>query len=195
MAARKGDLRETLRARRRALEPAVARSEAMAAAELVRGLVEALAPPALASYQAIRGELALDPLHAWWWRLGHALLLPRVRAPGDLAWHAVRGDGELVLGAFGLREPRPDAAEAPLPAGAVVVVPGVGFGVDGRRLGQGGGFYDRVLARPGLRTIGVGYACQRCDDLPVEAHDRGVDWLILGGRLLRQPASGSGGGA
>lgn len=62
----------------------------------------------------------------------------------------------------------------------VVVVPGVGFTQDGRRLGQGGGHYDRFLPR--LRAdcvvIGVCFAEQLVDDLPTEPHDRSVDVVV-----------------
>lgn len=62
----------------------------------------------------------------------------------------------------------------------VVVVPGLGFTVDGRRLGQGGGHYDRFLPRlaPTARTIGVGFAEQLVDELPTEVHDRRVDDVV-----------------
>jgi len=55
----------------------------------------------------------------------------------------------------------------------VVVVPGLAFTVDGRRLGQGGGHYDRFLPRlrPGCVTVGAAFAEQLVDDLPTEPHD------------------------
>jgi len=62
----------------------------------------------------------------------------------------------------------------------VVVVPGLGFTVDGRRLGQGGGHYDRFLPRlrPRCITIGVAFAEQLLVDLPTEPHDARVDHVI-----------------
>ena len=58
----------------------------------------------------------------------------------------------------------------------VVVVPGLAFTPDGRRLGQGGGHYDRFLRqlRPGCLTIGAAFAEQIVDDLPHEDHDERV---------------------
>ena len=55
----------------------------------------------------------------------------------------------------------------------VVVVPGLAFTVDGRRLGQGGGHFDRFLPRlrAGCVTIGAAFAEQIVDDLPTEPHD------------------------
>ena len=59
----------------------------------------------------------------------------------------------------------------------VVVVPGLGFTADGRRLGQGGGHYDRFLPRlhPECLTIGACFAEQLVDDIPTEPHDARVD--------------------
>ena len=72
----------------------------------------------------------------------------------------------------------------------VVVVPGVAFTADGRRLGQGGGHYDRFL--PGVRSgcvrVGVAFAEQLVDDLPTEDHDARVDVVVTDDRPPRAPA-------
>jgi 5-formyltetrahydrofolate cyclo-ligase len=66
---------------------------------------------------------------------------------------------------------------SPMPADPrsldVVIVPGLAFTRAGDRLGQGGGWYDRFLGevRDGCTTIGVGFAVQVVDELPVEEHD------------------------
>jgi 5-formyltetrahydrofolate cyclo-ligase len=55
----------------------------------------------------------------------------------------------------------------------VVVVPGLAFTLDGHRLGQGGGHFDRFLPRlrPDCLTIGVCYHEQLVADIPMAAHD------------------------
>jgi 5-formyltetrahydrofolate cyclo-ligase len=62
----------------------------------------------------------------------------------------------------------------------VVVVPGLAFTADGRRLGQGGGHYDRFLPR--LRadciTVGAAFAEQLVDDLPTDPHDVRLDLVV-----------------
>ena len=59
----------------------------------------------------------------------------------------------------------------------VVVVPGLAFTADGRRLGQGGGHYDRFLPRlrPDCLTIGACFAEQLVESIPTEDHDATVD--------------------
>src|SRR5215208_2600982 len=62
----------------------------------------------------------------------------------------------------------------------VVVVPGLAFTADGRRLGQGGGHYDRFLPRlrPSCVTVGAAFAEQLVEDLPTESHDARVSLVV-----------------
>jgi 5-formyltetrahydrofolate cyclo-ligase len=62
----------------------------------------------------------------------------------------------------------------------VVIVPGLAFTPDGRRCGQGGGWYDRFLAelRDDCTTIGVCFAPQVVADLPTEPHDVVLDAVV-----------------
>ena len=56
---------------------------------------------------------------------------------------------------------------------SVWIVPGLAFTCDGRRIGYGGGWYDRFLsaASQGALKLGVAYSFQLVDSLPVEPHD------------------------
>jgi 5-formyltetrahydrofolate cyclo-ligase len=63
----------------------------------------------------------------------------------------------------------------------VVVVPGLGFGVDGGRVGRGGGFYDRYLGRGdagGAVRVGVCFGVQVAESVPMAGHDARVDWVV-----------------
>lgn len=62
----------------------------------------------------------------------------------------------------------------------VAVVPGLAYTADGRRLGQGGGHFDRFLPRlrPDCVTVGVAFAEQLLDDLPTEPHDARVHHVV-----------------
>lgn len=185
-AATKEELRRRFRAARRALDPATRAAATAAACAALDALIARLRPPALASYAALGGELDLDALHRRRWADGATVWLPRVHGE-TLTWHELGSAAGLEDGAFGIREPGDAVPAGVLPPGALVLVPGVAFAADGHRLGQGRGFYDRALA--GLRAIsvGVGFACQRCDGLPHEAHDHPLDGVLLDGELLRAP--------
>lgn len=68
----------------------------------------------------------------------------------------------------------------------VLVVPGLAFDASGRRLGRGGGFYDRFLAarsRDAL-VIGVGFDVQLVEEVPAEPHDAGVDAVLTDHRFV-----------
>lgn len=92
---------------------------------------------------------------------------------------------ELVVGKWKILEPpreRWGEAGREISAGEIdfVVVPGVGFGRDGARMGNGQGYYDRLLGsvRPDCPLVGLCYECQLFDDLVVDAHDVFMDKVV-----------------
>lgn len=101
----------------------------------------------------------------------------RVAAPRwtgtDYELAVVTGLDGLVAGPHGILEPPSEEATVPAREPAVWLVPGLAFTRDGRRVGYGGGWYDRLLAAADPRSVklGVGYDFQILDDLPVESHD------------------------
>ena len=64
----------------------------------------------------------------------------------------------------------------------VLLVPMLAFDRKGYRLGYGGGFYDRTLAKlralKKVTAIGVAYAGQEIDAVPHDAHDQPLDWIM-----------------
>jgi len=110
---------------------------------------------------------------------GKSYGFPKVNGE-TLKFYLVRSKEELVDGPWGLTEPDPASAEAAsLDAFQGLCVPGVVFDREGRRLGRGKGFYDRVLAGYAGKKIGVGYSVQVSDEpLPQEPHDVRMDWIV-----------------
>lgn len=144
----------------------------------VERLPEFRAARTVAVFAALPDEPATDEVLARW-ASTRRVVLPRVE--GDaMRFYACRPDA-LVFGAFGILEPQ---GERPCPAGEIDlgVCPGVAFTADGRRLGRGRGYYDRYLGDPAFRgfRVGVCYAHQLVDDLPVEPHDVRMDRVITG---------------
>ncbi len=88
---------------------------------------------------------------------------------------------ELAPGAFGVWEPLP-ALRRPVAAGRIdlALIPGLAFDREGYRLGHGLGFFDRWLERlpRTTPTVGLSYACQLFDCLPMAAHDRAVTQVL-----------------
>lgn len=116
---------------------------------------------------------------------GHAIALPRFAAR-DAAMEFARhsdpfGESDLEDGPYGLRQPS-GAADVMTPD--IVFVPLLGFTADGRRLGQGGGHYDRWLAaHPGTVAIGLAWDSQLVADLPHERHDHPLAAVVTPTRL------------
>jgi 5-formyltetrahydrofolate cyclo-ligase len=92
--------------------------------------------------------------------------------------------GEIVLGQFGIREPKSCCAEMDLRRLDLILVPGVAFDLSGRRLGRGRGFYDRLLVEtPGLKC-GVAFEEQIAGEAPAGAHDQRMDFILTPARCV-----------
>jgi len=59
-----------------------------------------------------------------------------------------------------------------------LLVPGVGFDLNGARLGRGKGYYDRYLEDKEIMTVGVAWSEQIIEKIPVEQHDCHMDFII-----------------
>lgn len=125
-----------------------------------------------------------------------------VAQAGDrtLAWPVVVGRGralalreavDLRPGPFGILEPGPAAPPVAAADVDLVVVPGVAFDSAGRRLGQGGGYYDRTLAGLRAARVGVCFHGQVVDTVPSDAHDLGMDWVVTERGVWVAPAGAS----
>ena len=102
--------------------------------------------------------------------------LPKVIAPGEMEFIQVIDRLTLRKGPFNILEPEEGAKADSLD---YIVCPGLAFTMKGERLGQGGGFYDRVLLRfPNARVLGVSFSCQIFENLPTENHDRKMDIVL-----------------
>ncbi len=98
---------------------------------------------------------------------------------------------ELRDGTFGILEPTKGMPLADLSAIDFVIVPGRAFDSDGRRLGRGKGYYDGFLSRlkpfgaGGPMKLGVAFACQLADAVPVEPRDVNMDAIATEHRVIR----------
>ena len=100
----------------------------------------------------------------------------------DLVIRAFQGVDELTAGPLSsIPEPVAGSEEVTLEQVDLVVVPGVGFDRTGGRLGRGKGFYDRLFATAKGKCpfkVGVGYDCQVVEEVPRDAHDQTMDYVI-----------------
>jgi 5-formyltetrahydrofolate cyclo-ligase len=140
----------------------------------------------LAAFAPRADELDIEPLLIESCRSGRSLYLPRWSAEkGTYHFAHVRNwDGDLVAGAFGLREPAASCPGLDNKQLDLVLVPGLGFGLGGQRLGRGKGFYDRLLPQVSGALCGVGFDWQVLPVVPVELHDQRLDYIVTPTRWI-----------
>lgn len=186
----KSDLRKRLRAARR--EHAAAQPDMIRALLFhtpPRPLLAKLDPEAtIGLYHATQHEAPTAGYARHFHEHGHHVALPRfasVDAAMEFALFADPfGESDMEPGPLGIIQPNRDA---PSLTTDVVFVPLVGFTASGKRLGQGGGHYDRWLAEhPGALKIGLAWDIQLVEPdeaLPTEPHDIALDAVVTPTRI------------
>ncbi|MDE0162458.1 MAG: 5-formyltetrahydrofolate cyclo-ligase [Acidimicrobiaceae bacterium] len=174
----KARLRAEMRSRRARLSPAAAASAGAAVSRRLEALPAVAGARRVAAYRAVRGEIPLDALLDGPRR--EAFTVPRV-VGDDLEFVAWCEGQSFAPGSFGIPEPVDGEAVAFADHDAVLV-PLTAFDGRCRRLGQGGGFYDRALASlpSGAATgrpaaIGVAYSFQQVARVPEDRWDVPLD--------------------
>ena len=171
---RKAELRARVLARRSAL-PAEQRAQAgRAIRDALLDRPEVQMAGTIAAYYSIGAEPDTRGLVYALWKRGSYVLLPVLRPDGDLDWASYEGPDSLVPGPRGLREPgEPTRGVDAVARADAVLVPALAVDGAGRRLGRGGGGYDRALARVGplIPLIALVYDEELVEHVPAEAHD------------------------
>ena len=188
---RKAQLRRRVLAARAALSAAARDRGSAAVRERLRRLPELAGVQAVLGYAATTSEVDLDPLLGELIAAGVAVHLPWVEGQ-RLGVAEVERVEDLLTGWRGVREPAPTGRRAVRPERLdVVLAPGVAFDRAGRRLGYGGGHFDRLLARlrRGCVVVGVCFDEQLVDRVPSASHDRSVDVVVTPSETVR-PAQG-----
>ena len=166
----KDEIRRTMRERRKALTP----EERTAASDAVCAkLAELQFRPPIAVYLASPQEIDLSPFIRKMRTTGVTVVAPRWNGETyELAVLKGLDDAHLRQGPMGIREPAEAEIVPPREVG-VWLVPGLAFTRNGKRLGYGGGWYDRLLADATKDAVklGIAHAFQVVDDLPSEPHD------------------------
>ena len=166
----KDEIRRTMRERRRALTP----EERTAASESICAKLAALnLHSPIAVYLASPQEIDLSPFIRRMLTTVAKVVAPRWNGETyELAVLKGLDETHLRQGPMGILEPVEAEIVPPKEVGTWLV-PGLAFTRDGKRLGYGGGWYDRLLAEASRDALkfGIAHAFQVVDDLPSEPHD------------------------
>lgn len=106
---------------------------------------------------------------------GKQVFMPKVVGK-EMIFYQVTSDKDLIPGYRNILEPlgntKTFCAAEPLFDKTLMIMPGVAFDHSRRRIGYGGGFYDKYLQdKPWMRTIAIGYQCQMLSEIPTEDTD------------------------
>ncbi|MCC7300006.1 MAG: 5-formyltetrahydrofolate cyclo-ligase [Verrucomicrobia bacterium] len=135
---------------------------------------------AIGAYMPLADEVDISPLFQG---LEKTFFIPSFDEASGL-YRMAQLTTELKKGRFGITEP----AVPVFAAGNeidLILVPGVAFDRAGRRIGRGGGFYDRLLPQYDAVRVGVCFDFQCLETIPAEEHDIQMDWLITESSILK----------
>ncbi len=144
-------------------------------------------PPRLtvAGYWPIGDEIDIRPLLLALLARGHPVALPQSPPRGQpLSFRLWRPGAPMIRERFGTVRP-----DGPVVVPGLLLVPLLAFDASCRRLGYGGGYYDRTIAAlPGIRTIGCAHALQQADAVPTFPHDAPLDAVATERGVLFRPS-------
>jgi 5-formyltetrahydrofolate cyclo-ligase len=186
----KKEMRRTVKAARQAAFEAHGAGASRSLAQ--HGIAFAQRPPPqiVSGFLSIGDEIDVTPLLQRLRDEGYRLCLPVIEGKGKpLVFRAWSPGDALAETTWGIREPLASAEELDPD---IVLGPLLAFDREGYRLGYGGGFYDRTLARlralKPIVSIGIGFDEQRVDAVPRADYDEPLDWVLTPSGPIKCPA-------
>ena len=180
LAGQKRELRKRMLAARRALSE---EERAAYSAEITGKLISHAAvtrAQTIFAYAAMSDEVQTESLLSGLLAMGKRVAIPWITGKQGMEAALVPSMDLLEVGAYGILTVREEQREILSPQEIdCVIVPGVAFGMDGARLGMGGGYYDTFLPKAERAVrIAAAFQCQITEDIPRLPHDCGVDWIV-----------------
>jgi 5-formyltetrahydrofolate cyclo-ligase len=134
----------------------------------------------VAGFMPMKSEINPVPLMRKLADAGAQLALPAIAGRGQpLIMRAYAFGDALARGQWGIREPRPDAAEV---APDILIVPLAAFDRAGHRIGYGAGYYDMTIhslrAQKEITAVGLAFAAQEIREVPATERDERLDFVL-----------------
>ena len=180
LAGRKRELRKRMLAARRDLSE---EERAEFSAEIAGKLIShpsVTQAQTIFAYSAMPDEVQTESLLSGLLDMGKRVAIPWITGKQEMEAALVSSMDVLEVGAYGILTVREEQREILSPREIdCVIVPGVAFGMDGARLGMGGGYYDTFLPKAERAVrIAAAFQCQITEEIPRLPHDCGVNWII-----------------
>jgi 5-formyltetrahydrofolate cyclo-ligase len=178
IAAEKERLRRHMRAVRAAIPPEERGAAAAAVEAALLELPVVADATTMLAFASFGSEIPTAGILAGLRAAGKRMLLPFL-VDGEMEAALVEPDEAMAPSSYGALEPAVRRAVDPSVVDAVVA-PGLAFDRAGRRLGYGGGYFDRYLRRipEAAARIGIGFAVQLVDEVPVAVGDELLDLVV-----------------
>lgn len=126
---------------------------------------------------------------------GKTVAAPKVTGDGTMVFYQIDSLQSCVPGAFGIPEPQGGRVLTPEMADSFLLLPGLAFTRTGKRLGYGGGYYDRYLnAYSEAFRAAPAYPFSVLEDIPTAEHDMRADAVILPTGVIYTSAGNESGG-
>ncbi len=182
---KKREAREVMRQRRGEMSGRERRDRDRGIREHLLALEEVRAAEAVFSFVSCGTEADTLSLISLFLGEGRLVAVPRVSGK-DMEFYQIADLKELKPGFQGILEP--PGKDPVRGIGGVMLLPGLAFDHQRNRVGYGGGYYDRYLAKEagaGLVTMAIAYDFQVVEELDVEGYDWRPDILVTDRRVIR----------
>ncbi len=137
------------------------------------------------TYVSIGSEVSTDLFIERMLRKGKKIAVPKCDSNGIMHFHIIKSTDDLRCGKYNIPEPAEYCPVAEITDKTLCIVPGLAFTCDGKRLGYGGGYYDRFLSvNPNIYTIALTYDELVADELPCEPHDISINAILTEKRMV-----------
>ena len=185
----KKEYRETALYLRESLNPSEVAYTSRGICEDIIELDEYKQAENLCLYMHIHNEIILDTLMDAAFEDGKKVWLPKVSNKSSeentMDFYRYQKGMKLINGAYNI--PEPDSTEKLTPDDkTLIIMPGAVYSEDRKRIGYGGGYYDRYLSEHTMcHTIAVCFELQIFPDIPSDPHDIRPDMIVTEERIIK----------
>ncbi len=181
----KNELREKMRAQRRAMTATEIDTKSAAITEKLFSLECIGKAKTVCMFLSAFNEPDTIPIAKKLWQKQCKVVVPISNTKTNtISLSYIDSLGDLCEGAYGILEP-PVIKNADTGDIDTVLIPGLAFDRDGGRMGFGKGYYDRFLINTNAIKIGLCYDFQLLDNIPKESHDIPVNYIITEKEILK----------